>query len=115
MKSLKTLIISAAVCGAMALPLSGLAAGHGGHGQSKHDRGGDDRSVALIMKKINDSKDPDILAKVVKKTCLEAKQTKRSRDDCSKAKAVLAKMHGDKGPGKGKRDKGSDRGGRGGM
>ena len=112
MKSLKTLIISAAVCGAMALPLSGLAVGHDGHGHSKDDRGGNDRNVAPIVKMIKESNEPDILAKVVKKTCVQAKLTKRSQDDCSKAKAVLAKMHGDKGPGKGKRDKGSDRGGR---
>ena len=95
MKSLKTLIISAAVCGAMALPVSGLADKHGGHG---HDGVGGDRNVALIIEMINDSSDRDILAKVVAKRCLEAKLTKRSRDDCSKAKAALAQMHDDKGP-----------------
>ena len=101
MKSLKTLIISAAVCGAMALPVSGLAAGHGNDSGGK-DHGGDDRNVARIVKMIKESSDRDILAKIVKKTCLDAKHTKRSQDDCSKAKAVLGKMHDEKGPSKGK-------------
>ena len=99
MKSLKTLIISAAVCGAMALPLSGLAVGDDGHGHGNGNKSvGHDRNLSAIMKIMKKSNDPSILEKVVMKRCLEAKQTKRSRDDCSKAKAALAKMGGEKGP-----------------
>lgn len=48
MKSLKTLIISAAVCGAMALPLSSLAS-HCSCGKHKAGKGDLDGAIKTVM------------------------------------------------------------------
>ena len=65
MKSIKTLIISAAVCGAMALPLSSLAGNcSGGHGNGAS---GDDLNdaITIVMKACQDPIKND-----VKKKCI---------------------------------------------
>ena len=70
MKSLKTLIISAAVCGAMALPLSSLASGCSGgcscganHGKN-HDHL--DSAIATVMKACHDPNENEVKKKCKK-------------------------------------------------
>ena len=66
MKSLKTLIISAAVCGAMALPLSSLA-GHcaEGHGNGA-GKGALDSAIKTVIKECKKNQNEERCKKLVK-------------------------------------------------